>query len=53
LEDRELGEEAIRHGAQDFLVKGKMFGALLWRAIRYSVERHRIMEELRAAAAQK
>lgn len=49
LEDRELGDEAIRAGAQDFLVKGQMFGELLWRSIRYARERHRILLELQAA----
>lgn len=49
LEDRELGDKAIRAGAQDFLVKGHMFGELLWRAIRYARERHRILLELQAA----
>lgn len=49
LEDRDLGDAAIRAGAQDFLVKGKMFGELLWRAIRYARERHKILLELKSA----
>lgn len=49
LEDTQLGDKAIRAGAQDFLVKGKMFGELLWRAIRYARERHKILMELQAA----
>ncbi len=50
LADDDLGDEAIRLGAQDFLVKGKMFGELLFRAIRYAKERHQIIQELRAAS---
>lgn len=47
LEDEDMGIEALRAGAQDFLVKGHMFGALLQRAIRYAMERHRLLMELK------
>lgn len=50
LADESLGDQAIRAGAQDFLVKGKMFGELLYRAIRYAKERHSILLKLREAA---
>jgi CheY-like chemotaxis protein len=46
LEDETLGIEAIRHGAQDYLVKGRLDGLLLSRALRYATERQRLMNEL-------
>ncbi|NLF32807.1 MAG: response regulator [Planctomycetes bacterium] len=36
-----LGVEAVRLGAQDYLVKGRIDGWGLWRAIRYAMERKR------------
>jgi serine phosphatase RsbU (regulator of sigma subunit) len=42
--DEHLGEEAVRAGAQDYLVKGQVDGALLSRVIRYAVERRRSQE---------
>ena len=41
LDDEHLGTDAVAAGAQDYLVKGKVDGALLIRAIRYAVERRR------------
>lgn len=41
LDDEHLGTEAVSSGAQDYLVKGKVDGPLLIRAIRYAVERRR------------
>lgn len=49
LADEALASEAARRGAQDYLVKGHMTGQLLQRVVRYSVERHRLLAELRAA----
>ncbi|MFW6146132.1 MAG: response regulator [Planctomycetota bacterium] len=40
-EDTGLGVEAVRLGAQDYLVKGKIDGPGLWRSIRYAMERKR------------
>jgi PAS domain S-box-containing protein len=42
-----LAVEAVRQGAQDYLVKGQMDEHLLARAIRYAVERKRAEEMLR------
>ncbi len=42
--DEHLGEEAVRAGAQDYLVKGQVDGSLLNRVIRYAVERRRAEE---------
>jgi serine phosphatase RsbU (regulator of sigma subunit) len=42
--DEHLGAEAVRAGAQDYLVKGQVDGALLNRVIRYAIERLRAEE---------
>ncbi|MCW2967373.1 MAG: response regulator receiver modulated serine phosphatase [Solirubrobacteraceae bacterium] len=39
MTDRAVGIAAVAEGAQDYLVKGEVDGALLARAIRYAVER--------------
>jgi serine phosphatase RsbU (regulator of sigma subunit) len=41
LADEHLGMAAVGEGAQDYLVKGRVDGVLLSRAIRYAVERRR------------
>ena len=41
LDDTLRGIEAVAAGAQDYLIKGKVDGDVLWRAIRYAVERRR------------
>jgi serine phosphatase RsbU (regulator of sigma subunit) len=41
LADEHLGEEAVRAGAQDYLVKGDVTGKMLHRVIRYAMERRR------------
>jgi serine phosphatase RsbU (regulator of sigma subunit) len=47
LEDEHLGIAAVAEGAQDYLVKGKVDGVLLARALRYAVERKRADENVR------
>ena len=49
VDDQELALEALRHGAQDYLVKGKVDGSLLIRAIRYAMERKQAELSLRAS----
>jgi Flp pilus assembly CpaE family ATPase len=50
LADTELGVKAVREGAQDYLVKGELNGALLVRSVRYGIERHRARaDQLRKA----
>jgi len=54
LDDNETGLEAIRRGAQDYLVKGQFDGNLLIRSIRYAIERSQtqlIMRQQSAAIA--
>jgi FixJ family two-component response regulator len=43
-----LGEQAVRAGAQDYLVKGQVAGRTLNRVIRYAVERRRADQSQRA-----
>src|SRR6266581_2044134 len=46
-----LGEQAVRAGAQDYLIKGEVAGHQLNRVIRYAVERRRAEEAQRALHA--
>jgi serine phosphatase RsbU (regulator of sigma subunit) len=50
LADEHLGEQAVRSGAQDYLVKGQVDGHLLQRVVRYAVERRRAEETQRQLA---
>ena len=47
LDDETLALEAVRSGAQDYLVKGRIEGHLLARVIRYAIERQRTEVQLR------
>jgi DNA-binding response OmpR family regulator len=49
LDDDVSGLEAVRIGAQDYLVKGQTDGRILARTIRYATERKRAEEALRRA----
>jgi serine phosphatase RsbU (regulator of sigma subunit) len=50
IADEHMGEEAVRAGAQDYLVKGQVDGLLLQRVVRYAVERRRAEETQRQLA---
>ncbi|MDO6430947.1 PAS domain S-box protein [Flavitalea sp. BT771] len=47
LSDTSLAVEAIKEGAQDYLVKGEFNEKLLTKSIQYSLERKRTLENLR------
>jgi DNA-binding response OmpR family regulator len=42
LDNEETGLNALKGGAQDYLVKGQMNGPLIVRSLRYAIERGRI-----------
>jgi len=46
-ECEEQATEAVRRGAQDYIVKGQHAGPTISRALRYAVERQRLEEKLR------
>ena len=46
LDDEAVALEALREGAQDYLMKGQIDGRLLVRAMRYAIERKRTLIEL-------
>lgn len=45
LDDSEVALEAVRAGAQDYLVKGQIDGRLLVRSLNYAIERKRLQGE--------
>lgn len=47
LDDEAAAAAALREGAQDYLVKGKVDGELLIRALRYATERKRAIDAVR------
>jgi DNA-binding response OmpR family regulator len=49
LEDEELSVKVHQIGAQDYIVKGQANSELLPRAIRYAIERQRLLEELESS----
>jgi diguanylate cyclase (GGDEF)-like protein len=48
-EDEQLADEAIHHGAQDYLIKGTFNGRSFARSIRYAIDRKRVEEALRSS----
>ena len=47
LNDENTGIQALRKGAQDYLIKGQINGPLIARSLRYAIERGRIEKELK------
>jgi putative two-component system response regulator len=47
LDDENIAMEAVRRGAQDYLIKGSATGNMLFRVIRYAMERKSTEEELK------
>lgn len=52
INDEELAIQALRQGAQDYLVKGQVKGEILVHALRYAIERKHIEEQLKTKTAQ-
>lgn len=46
FDDEETAIQAVRKGAQEYLVKGQVDGPLLTRSIRYAIERHRLLMQI-------
>jgi signal transduction histidine kinase len=49
VQDEIIGLEAVRHGIQDYLIKGQAYGRQTARAIRYAIERKRTETALKNA----
>jgi len=47
-DDESLAIKAVQEGTQDYLVKGQVSSNLLERSMRYAIERHRMLTQLRA-----
>jgi len=47
LDDEIIAVQALQEGAQDYLIKGRIDGPSLIRAVRYALERQRIEEAIR------
>ncbi|MBN1522584.1 MAG: response regulator [Candidatus Aureabacteria bacterium] len=47
LDDKKIAIDAVKQGAQDYIVKGEMYGELLVRAIHYAIERKKMEGELK------
>ncbi len=52
LHDDTLAREAVRRGAQDYLFKRETHADLILRTIRYAIEKHKLMEDIRFAHGQ-
>jgi signal transduction histidine kinase len=44
--NEELGLDAVRHGVQDYLIKGQTYGRYTMRTIRYAIERKQVEDAL-------
>jgi signal transduction histidine kinase len=51
LDDEAMANQAVRKGAQDYLVKGRLDSYLLVRALRYAIERKQAEKALRESEA--
>ncbi len=47
VSDQQLAVEAVRHGVQDYLIKGQTDARQIARAIRYAIERQQMEKDLR------
>ena len=53
LDDEATAFATVHEGAQDYLIKGKLDGAGLWRTIRYAIERKNISMRLKHSEQEK
>jgi PAS domain S-box-containing protein/excisionase family DNA binding protein len=51
LDDEEIARAALRNGAQDYLIKGRIDGQILLRSLRYAIERKRFEDQRRVSEA--
>lgn len=52
IDNQDLGEEAIKLGAEDYLPKSEVSPFMMSRAVNFAIERHRLLNELRRQATQ-
>ena len=52
FDDETTARHAVRGGAQDYLVKGRVDGDLIWRSIEHAIERVGLLAELEASRRQ-
>jgi diguanylate cyclase (GGDEF)-like protein len=50
MDDETIGLNAVRAGAQDYVIKGRMAGEVLLRTLRYAVERQRLQSQILSLA---
>jgi diguanylate cyclase (GGDEF)-like protein len=51
-DDNELAIQTVRHGAEDYLVKGEVEGKTISRVLHHAIERNRIKKELAVVSRQ-
>jgi len=51
IDDEELGIQAVKEGAEDFLTKGDLSPRLFARAVRYAIERNELKSQLEYCAS--
>jgi two-component system, cell cycle response regulator len=52
IDDEKVGLESVKHGAQDYLIKGQVTKELLARSLSYAFERKRMEEQLKSVHEQ-
>jgi len=51
-DDDTIAVESVQKGAQDYIVKGQVTGSMLGRAIRYAIERKKLLTQLEHSATE-